>query len=313
MRVRLTLPQLSTFLKLAELGSFRDAALALGISQPALSRTIQLIEGRVGARLFDRDTRSVTLTPVGLELRPLAERIIANYDDTFAEIDEFISGRRGRVRIAAFPTIAAALLPPAIAHFQAAHPAVRVDIWEDVASPIHRALIDGHADLGLATPPSPSPQLNFKLLLNDELVLLCRADDPLAAQEVCDWTAFERRPFIAMSAESGLRAMIEGAFAQAGVAVQPLYNCKQVTTVGSLVGASLGVSALPRSALSLLSWPELTSRPLVGPSVFRQIGVISPVRSLPPSSLLFMRELEQQARQLSFGKLGFGADACVTA
>lgn len=300
MRVRLSLPQLSTFLKLAELGSFRDAAIALGISQPALSRTIQLVETRLGARLFDRDTRKVTLTPTGEQLLPRAKRLLANYDDAFAEIEEFIGGRRGRIRIAAFPTVAAALLPVTIARFQAKNPSVRVEIWEDVAGPIHRAVGEGQADFGLATPPQASTDLNFKAIIADPLVVVCRADDPIAERVECDWSIFAQRPYVAMSAESGLRNMIDHAFLQAGIEVEALYDCKQVTTVGSLVRASLGISVLPRSALALLSTPELIARPLVGPTISRPIGVITATRSLSPSAQQFVRELESCAKQLSF-------------
>ncbi|HEX7012243.1 MAG TPA: LysR family transcriptional regulator [Steroidobacteraceae bacterium] len=300
MRTRLTLPQLAAFLKLAELRSFRDAALALNVSQPALSRTIQLIEGRIGARLFDRDTRTVTLTPAGEKLQPLAERLLRNYEATFEELDAFISGQEGHIRIAALASIAAALLPPTIAAFQKRCPAVRIDIWEDVTLPVHRAVSAGEADIGLATPPQTSGELNYKPLMRDDLVLVCRVDDPLTQRDEYEWSVFAERPFIGMSPESALRAMMDNAFLQSGLTVKPLFNCKQLTTIGALITASLGISALPRLTLAQLASPALTWRPLKNPSVSRSIGIATRAgHSLSPATLIFLRELEAQARLLS--------------
>lgn len=300
MRIRLTLPQLDAFLKLTELGSFRDAAAALGVSQPAFSRTIQLIEGRVGARLFDRDTRNVTLTAAGARLRPLAERLLQSYDEAFDELDQFIGGRQGRVRIAALPSVAAALLPATIKAFKAKQPEVRIDIWEDVSGPVHRAVAAGEADIGLATPPAPSENLRYKALMPDELVLVCRSDDPLIAQDSYDWSVLADRPFIGMSPDSSLHGLIQAAFQDAGLDIQPLFNCKQPTTIGSLVAEGLGVSVLPRLTLAQLDSPALTWRRLEGPTVSRSIGLIThAASSLSPASLLFSKELERQARARS--------------
>ena len=111
MRMKLTLQQLLAFLHLAETGSFSNAALALGISQPSLSRAIRSAERTIGAQLFYRDTRHVELTPVGIELRPIARRIALEFNSEFGELAQFIEGQRGRIAIAALPSIAAIILP----------------------------------------------------------------------------------------------------------------------------------------------------------------------------------------------------------
>lgn len=303
MHTRLTMPQLASFLKLAEHLSFRGAALALGVSQPALSRTIQLIEGRVGVRLFDRDTRSVTLTPAGEKLRPLADRLLKNYDTVFKELDAFVTGQDGRIRIAALPSVAAALLPSTIARVQKHCPDVEIDIWEDVALPVHRAVRIGDADIGLATPPQSNGDLNYKPLLDDELVLVCKADDPLTKRKEYDWSVFLERPFIGMSSESALRAMMDDAFLQSGSPVSPLFNCKQLSTIGSLIAASLGISALPWLTLPQLASSPLTWRALKDPQIARSIGIITLAgHSLSPATNRFIRELEFQGRLLSKSK-----------
>jgi LysR family transcriptional regulator, carnitine catabolism transcriptional activator len=299
MHIRLNLPQLSTFLRLAEIGRFGETAEALGVSQPALSRAIRQIEERLGTRLFDRDTRKLQLTPAGRRLETLAQRLIHEYQDVFAEFDDFIAGRQGVVRIATFPSVAAMLLPGAIVRFRERQPDVRIEIWEDVGVPVHRAVLEGRADIGLATPPSATSDLQYRPLLNDEVVLICRTDDVLMHRDEYEWSIFATRPFVTTSRETGLRTMIDQALEKANVAAEPLFNCKQPTTIGSLVNAGVGIAALSRLTFAQLDSPTLTYRKLRNPTVERSIGVVThAARSLAPAAHLFLKELDVQARLL---------------
>lgn len=301
---RLTLPQLSAFLKLAETASFRDAATQLGVSQPALSRTIQQIETRVGVRLFDRDTRTVSLTPAGERLRPLAIRLLDDYDTVFRELHEFVEGREGVIRIASMPSSASVLLPAAIGSFQKRFPNVRIEIWEDVGDQVHNVVRERTADFGIGPPPDFASDLRYRELLKDDIVLVCRKDDPLADAPAHNWSVFGDNPFIAMSPETGLCKMVESGLAQAGVIVERLYNCSAVTTMAALVKAKQGIAALSRLTMAQIASPELVWRPLMEPSVARSIGIVRhKARSLSPAGQAFVRELEQQARVIRMSEL----------
>ena len=300
MQTRLNLQQLSAFLTLADMGSFGEAAEALEISQPALSRTIQQIENRLGTKLFDRDTRKLRLTRAGECLEPLARRLIREYQSAFAAFDDFVAGRQGVVRVAAFPSVATMLLPVTIARFREHHPDVRIQIWEDVGKPTHRAVLEGEADIALATPPAANADLRYKPLLRDELVMVCRKDDPLAQKEEHDWTVFATRAFVMPSPETGLRGLIDQALEKAGVSVEPLFNCKQPATIGALVNAGIGIAALSRLTLAQLDSPTLAWRKLRNPTLARTIGVVShAARSLAPAARLFLKEIEAQAKLLA--------------
>jgi DNA-binding transcriptional LysR family regulator len=300
MQTRLSLQQLKSFVALAEAGSFGHAAEVLGVSQPALSRMIQQIETRLGARLFDRDTRKLRLTPAGERLEPLARRLISAYRDVFADFDNFVAGRQGVVRIAALPSIATLLLPATIARFRERQPDVHIEIWEDVGQPVHRAVIDGRADFGVATPPPESSDLRFRPLLRDEVVLVCRADDMLARRDEHSWAVFATRVFITPSPETGLRALIDQAMDRAAVVAEPLFKCKQPATIGSLVNAGIGIAALTRLTLAQLDSPTLAWRRLREPTAARSVGIVThAARSLAPAARLFLKELDAQARQLA--------------
>jgi len=96
--------QLRYFLRVAELANFTRAAEKLGISQPALSRSIQRLEGELGQPVFERRGRSLSLTEAGTLLQGRAQQILSLLDDTKAEICD--DGQSGRVRVGAIPTIA---------------------------------------------------------------------------------------------------------------------------------------------------------------------------------------------------------------
>ena len=98
------LDQLRYFLRVAQRGSFTKAADELGVSQPALSRSIQKLEEELGQPVIERHPRHVTLTEAGALLQSRAQQIFTILDDTKAEITD--DGISGRIRVGAIPTIA---------------------------------------------------------------------------------------------------------------------------------------------------------------------------------------------------------------
>jgi LysR family transcriptional regulator, carnitine catabolism transcriptional activator len=297
--MRINPQQLSAFLQLARTGSFSEAARLQGVSQPALSRTVQQLEEAVGQRLFDRTTRSVVLTPTGQELLPIAERLITELDSSFGELARFVEGRRGRVAVAALPSVAAVLLPPAIARYRKGHPEVEMVVLDGLSESVLDAVAQGRADMGLTIRPSPQATLAYRPLLSDEFGLVCRPDDALAGDGPLPWSVFEGRPFVAMAPESSVRQMTDAAFLQAGLAIPPLYGCAFLGTTGHLVAAGLGITALPRLTMPLLGQLGLVWRRLERPVMRRQIGAVTRVgRTLAPAALAFLEALGQQAKML---------------
>lgn len=297
MRINVTPQQLAVFLRVAATGSFSEAARLLAVSQPALSRTVRALEETVGERLFDRDTRNVALTPAGLVLRPIAERLVAEFTGGFGELAQFVAGRTGRITVAALPSIAAVLLPRALARFQAGSPGVEVLIQDGLSGSVMEAVADGRAEIGLTVQPPPSAAMAYRPLLSDEFGLVCRADDELAAVKgPLAWSVFTTRPFVAMASTSSVRTMTDAAFLQAGLAAAPLFECSFLGTTGHLVAAGLGITALPRLAMPLTASANLIWRPLRKPLLRRRIGVVLRTRrSLTPATSRFLEILNAEA------------------
>src|SRR5262245_17240745 len=114
------LSQLRYFLKVADRASFTRAGEDLGITQPALSRSIAKLEESLGQPLFERKTRKVTLTDAGRRFRERAEQIVALAEDAIQELTD--RDDRGRIRIGAIPTVAPFLLPIVLREFRDSYP-----------------------------------------------------------------------------------------------------------------------------------------------------------------------------------------------
>jgi len=281
MRSNLGLRQLEAIIAIASHGSFSAAAGHLHVSQPALSRTVRLAEESLGARLFDRGSRKVTLTAAGTELLPIARRIMLEFHDSIGELSQFLEGKRGRVRVSALPSIAQSLLVDAIAGFNASHPEIEFLVRSDSAETVLALLESREIDIGLTVQPPPDGRWSYEHLHDDEFVLICRADDPLALQArpsaALAWSVFEKRPFIAATSGSNTRSATDAAFMRARLTVRPAHEVasSNLQVIGGFVAAGLGLSVLPASALACLDQPTLVARRLTKPRVQRKVGIVT--------------------------------------
>lgn len=299
MRIRITLAQLEAFAEVARAGSFRAAAQTLNVSQPALSRTIKIVEGVLEVRLFDRDTRHVEVTPAGKELLPIALRILENFNSSFSELSQFLEGRAGHVTVAALPSVGVALLSDAVAAFIQQRPQVQFAFLEGPAAFVRAAIADGRADFGISVRPDPQDSLEYQHLIDDPFVLLCRRDDAITQRSSASWSAFAERPFIGSGLGSSIRPVTDAVFLQKRLRITPTMEASSIAAAGALVAAGLGLTALPKLALHLIRNDELTSIPLQRPTMSRAIGLVTRVgRSLSPVARDFMHAIKQRSPTL---------------
>jgi DNA-binding transcriptional LysR family regulator len=292
MRIKLTLQQLEAFEKVATSRSFRAAAQALFVSQPALSRTIRIAEGTLGARLFDRDTRRVALTPAGEELLPIARRILQEFDSAFSELSQFVDGRRGHVTVASLPSVGVAILPRTVARLQRELPGVGFTLEEAPAAPLLKLVEEGLVDFAIPVEPPKDARLRYTHLLDDPFVLVCRGDDPLARRKSVPWTAFSGRAFIGSSAQGSIGPIVDAVLLREDIEVARTFDYPSVAAAGAMVAEGLGITALPRLALGLVGSQDLVAVPLRRPAAIRRIGIVSRIgRSLSPAAEAMVRHL----------------------
>jgi LysR family transcriptional regulator, carnitine catabolism transcriptional activator len=293
MRNNVSLHTLRLFLRVANTLSFSEASRTENVSQPALSRSIRMLEDQLGIRLFDRDTRNVSLTSAGLMLQPIAERLISDYDAAFSDLAQSISGERGHVAIGVLPSIAADLLPNVLARFRAERPNVDVRVEDTLSDSLTDMLQERRIDFAITIEPDQDRRLEFQPLFSDEFVLVVRRGDPLDSPEPLPWAALKGLRFIGMAAASSVRRTTDIAFARADISNRAMYECGHLSTVGGLIGAGLGVSALPASTLPMIGSSEVSSRPLIDPTISREIGIVTlRSRTLSPSTAALIHELK---------------------
>jgi len=281
MRTNIGLRQLESIVAIADCGSFSAAADKMHVSQPALSRTIRLAEESLGARVFDRDTRSVSLTAAGLELLPIARRIVLEFVDSMSELSQFMEGRRGRIRVGALPSMSQSVLVDAIAGFVKVYPAIEFLIRVETAAEVLLRLENRECDVGLTVQPPPDGRFAYQHLIDEEFVLICRRDDPVLADIDADqalpWRIFEGRQFIAATPGSNTRHATDSAFMEAGLTIRPAHEVasSNLTVIGSMVAGGLGLSVLPAGTMACLNQAELVARRLAKPVVQRKVGIVT--------------------------------------
>ena len=192
--------------EVAQDGTFSAAALALGYTQSAVSRQVATLEAAVGCRLFDRSRNGVTLTPAGARLLPRAIRALDELDAALREA----SGAEvatGAVRIGAFTTAAAGLVPKALASLP---PELKVSLREGATPALTRALRAGTLDLAVLAsmppfrpPDADSPALELTTLSERELVIGVSASHPFARARAIEAEELKGQVWVASRSDAG--------------------------------------------------------------------------------------------------------------
>lgn len=269
-----SLNKVRSFIAVAEHASFRRAAESLNLSQPALSAHVRNLEDGLGVSLLSRTTRSVRLTREGERFLVRSKRAVLELEGAVRELQDEAALRRGRVTVACVPTIASSMLPLALARFAERYPGVRVHILDEVAETLYQRVLSRDADLGIGPAPPRSSDLTFDTLADDHFIAVFPRDHALAGRETVALEQVVRFPFLALAPRTNVRTVLESAFAAAGHVLDPVYEVSHHYTLGGMVEAGLGVTALPSMSLSVLGHPLLESARIVEPEITRDIGIL---------------------------------------
>ena len=271
----ISLRQLRALAAAVETGSFGRAATRLHLSQPALTVQIRGLEQALGLTLFERSARGVRPTAAGLSMAQAFRRVLDELDEVVAGAREQAAGRSGTVHLAVLPSVAATLLPAALARLRQAHPGIRVLVRDAVAGRVVERLKGGEAELGIGTLSGADAELAAEPLFEDDLVAVLPPGHPLAAAERLTPAALAAEPLVLTDPGSSVRALAERAFAEAGLLLRPAYEATYMSTAVALVRAGLGIGVLPATALDLRLAPVLQTRPIAAPAMRRRILLLS--------------------------------------
>lgn len=240
------LDQLRYFLRVAERQNFTRAAEELGISQPALSRSIQKLEEELGQPVFERRTRSVALTDVGSLLQSRALQVLTILEDTKAEITD--DGQSGRIRVGAIPTIAPYFLPEVLRQFSKDFPQATIIVQENTTDALLKSCTQGEIDLAILALPVPAKYLDVEVLFEEELLLVLPPEHPLVEQSRIRVRDVEPYPFVLLDEAHCLTGNIESFCNQKSIHPVAVERTSQLAMVQELVSLSHGVSMIPAMA-----------------------------------------------------------------
>jgi len=215
-RPDINLPNLDTFSRAAELGSFTAAGKELGLTQAAVSQRIHALEKMIGKNLFDRHGTRILLTEAGRQLYEYAQQIAQLHRDAFEALTGRATQVSGELLLAASSIPGEHLLPEILARFGKHYPRIRVraTVLDSIA--VTREVEQGNVQLGLVGRQTSTSHLEFQPFASDELVIVVPPDHAWKRRKSVPLAMLVGQPLVMREPGSGSRWCFEQALATAG-------------------------------------------------------------------------------------------------
>jgi DNA-binding transcriptional LysR family regulator len=263
---------LSAFLAVAETSSFSVPAERLHVTQPAISKRIAALEEQLGARLFDRIGRHVSLTESGRRLLPRAQRILRDIEDTERVIRDLSGSVSGPLAIATSHHIGLHRLPPVLREFSRRHPEVRLEIEFMDSEKAHDAVAQGNLEFAVITlaPAGSAPRLEAREVWPDPLSVMVARDHPLAGHARVSIGELAQHPAVLPGPGTYTGQILQQLFDASGVRLEVSMSTNYLETLRMLAAIGLGWSVLPDS----MRTEELVALELTEARLARSLGYV---------------------------------------
>ena len=244
---------MEAFLAIARNGGFTRGSAALHLSQPATSRRIKLLEAELGAPLFDRLGRGVTLTEAGRAFLPHAQALLASMRDGIDAVNAVRGTGQGTVTLALVGTLASSSLTARLSRLCQEHPGLDLRLRTALSAEISALVLRGDAALGLRYGTDSDPGLESVIIHQERLVPVCPPGHPLtaggtdlaAALAGQRWLAFPPRP----GAPDAYAVALQQLLAAHGLGAAEILPIDSLTAQKRMAEAGFGLAILPESSL----------------------------------------------------------------
>ena len=242
---------LKNFIKLAETLHFTKASEQVFMAQPALSRQIKQLEELVGAELFKRNKRNVSLTKAGIYFKEAAEQMLNQLNYALNRTRQIHNGEAGEIKIGYTHSIVQTFLPRIIKEIRNEFPEVKTILREMNNDEQYRDLKEQKIDIGFATNPIVPETLNSKVFFEDVFVIVLPANYPLPKGKVKDLSSFSNETFILPHEIEGSDYVhtVESICLDAGFFPNVVHHTSSVNSAFKLVEAGLGITIEPKASL----------------------------------------------------------------
>ena len=289
--------RLQVFATVARLLSFTKAAEALHMTQPAVTFQIRQLEEYFNTRLFDRTHNRITLTEAGVLVKFHADRIMARYNEMDNEVRTLTGEVQGPLLVGASTTIGEYFIPRIVGAYQSSFPDVQVRLHIANTNGIIHLLENNEIDIGIVEGPITNKSLVTSVIWDDELVMICPVDHPLAKAKAVAIGDLLAHPFISREEGSGTREVMENYIAARGEEAANLNIIMEFgspESIKSAVSAGLGIAILSIATME----KELTLKSLCA------VPLNPPIRR--PFSMVYQRQkfrLQAMEEFLRFAQL----------
>jgi DNA-binding transcriptional LysR family regulator len=284
--------------EVAARGSFSAAAEALAFTQSAVSQQVAALEREAGTRLVERGVRPVRLTDAGRALLAHAEAVLARLDEAQQELHELAGLRRGRLRLASFPTAIATLVPRAVALFTERHPDVDLTVLDDHRQGLLPRLARWELDLALIYDHQALSDAGVELerthLLDDPFDLVLPHGHPLVRRAPVALEELAEQTWIGGTSGGAYARIVLHSCRAAGFEPRVAFGSDDYNAVQAFVAVGQGVALLPRLALPR---PGVDRVALAEPPVRRIVAarLAASYRSAATASMLAVLQTTAQA------------------
>ncbi|MEH3156344.1 MAG: LysR family transcriptional regulator [Gordonia paraffinivorans] len=286
------LRQLEYFLAVYEERSFTAAAGRVNVVQSAVSASVAALERELGAALFDRSTRRVVPTEVGVEFAARARTVQQAVESAVDGVAAVTAGLRGTVRVGLMHALLSTPVASAIAEFRRAHPEVmlRPRTDPDGAAGLLRGVRDGDLDVAVAAydPGITHPGVSVRELCREEIVLVCPTGHRLATRRRVRLSEVTGDPFVDVPSTWGSRAATDRLFHLQGLTRQVDLEVNDVATVVDLVRAGCGMALIAPSSAGSLDGVAVVR---MSPAPVFTVGLVLPADRGPRRAALRLAEL----------------------
>jgi LysR family hydrogen peroxide-inducible transcriptional activator len=267
------LVQMRHFAAVAGRENFTRAAEQVGLSQPALSRSIAKLEEEIGQPLFERQTRKVSLTDAGRRLLDRVRTLLTLADELTGDLAD--DGETGKVRVAAIPTIAPYWLPACLHDFHRRHPKAEVIVSEDTTKNLLKAIADGDIDVAIVALPIEAKYVEVEPLFAEELFLVTGRTHPLAKKKSVSVADLAGHPFVLLGEAHCLTDNVVDFCRSKSLRPVSVERTIQLAMVQELVALGHGISLVPAMAQAKDRGPGRVYRSLAGQKPTRTIAMVT--------------------------------------
>ena len=312
----INLKLLHTFARVAELGSFTRAAEELGRTPSAISMQVAELEGQLTLKLLERTTRKVSPTPDGKALLSRVRLALEGINDGIEELLDAAAQRRGRIRLASAPTVAAGGLGSVLAAYQLDHPNVALSVRELISADLLQAVRNREVDFGISPYVSTATDMTFEPLLREPFFALVPAKFCESSSMPLTLDALSRLPLIVMQGmpiialDDGkeIATTIEELLTASGKRINICCHVRQAYTQVAMAAAGLGVGIVPALALPERIPSNLQVMALTDPAIVRDLGIFRPKAELlskAAQAFVALLRLEMNRPPVTGGEVNF--------